>query len=57
MKATIEAMRNEETGSYKVSRVFSLPHITLQRYVKDRQKSSSEATKQTWVGSTFFLVK
>jgi len=57
MKAAIEAMRNEEMGSYKASRVMNLPQTTLQRYVKDRQKNSSEAIKQNWVGSKFFLVK
>jgi len=57
MKAAIQAMRNEEMGSYKASRVFNLPQTTLQLYVKDRQKSSSEAIKQNWVGSKFFLVK
>jgi len=50
-------MRNEEMGSYKASRVFSSPQATLQRYVKDRQKSSIEAMKENYVGSTFFLVK
>jgi len=44
-------------GSYKASRVFSLPQTTLKSYVKDRQESSSEAIKQNWVGSKFFLVK
>jgi hypothetical protein len=39
MKAAIEAMRNEEMGSYKASRGFTLPQTTLQHYVKDRQKS------------------
>jgi len=29
-------------GSYKASRLFNIPQTTLQRYVKDRQKSSSE---------------
>ena len=57
MKATIEAMRNKEMGSYKASRDFNLPQTRLQRYVKDRQKSTSEAIKQNWVGSKFFLVK
>ena len=57
MKAAIQAMRNEEMGSYKASRVFNLPQTTLQLYVKDRQKSSSEAIKQNRVGSKFFLVK
>ena len=45
MKAAIETMRNMKMGSYKASRVFSLPQTTLQRYGKDRQKSSSEAIK------------
>jgi len=36
MKAATEAMRNKEMGSYKSSRVFSLPQRTLQRYVNDR---------------------
>jgi hypothetical protein len=57
MKAAIEAMRNKEMGSYKASRVLSLPQTTLQSYVKDRQESSSEAIKQNWVGSKFFLEK
>jgi hypothetical protein len=57
MKAAIEAMKNEEMGSNKVSRVFNLPQTTLQRYVKDRLKSSSEAIKQNWVGSKFLLVQ
>jgi len=57
MKASIEAMRNKEMGSYQVSRVVNLPQTTLQLYVKDRQKSSSEAIKQNRVGSKFFLVK
>ena len=45
MKAAIEAIRNKEIGSYKASRVFSVPQTTLQRYVKDRKKSSSETVK------------
>jgi hypothetical protein len=45
MKAANEAIRNKEIGSYNASRVFSLPQTTLQRYVKDRQKSSSETVK------------
>jgi len=32
-------------GSYRASRVFNLPQTTLERYVKDRQKSSSETVK------------
>jgi len=45
MKAAIKAIRNREMGSYKSSRVFSVPQTTLGRYVKDRQKSSSETVK------------
>jgi len=45
MKAAIEAMRNKEMGSYRAFRVFNVPQTTLQRYVKDRQKSSSETVK------------
>jgi len=56
MKGAIEVMRNKEMDSYKVSRVFNLPHTTLQSYVKDRE-SSCEAIKQKWVGSKFFLMK
>jgi len=57
VKTAIEAMRNKELSSYKASRVFNLPQTMLQRYVKDSTKSSSEAMKQNWVGSKFFLVK
>jgi len=56
-RAAIEAMRNKEMGSYTASRVFTLPQVTLQSYVKDRQESSNEAIKPNWVGSKFFLVK
>jgi len=45
MKAAIEAIRNKEIGSYKAYRVFNVPQTTLQRYVKDRQKSSSDTVK------------
>jgi hypothetical protein len=45
MKATIEAIINKEMGSYKASRVFNVPKTTLQRYIKDRQKSSSKTVK------------
>jgi hypothetical protein len=45
MKASIEAIRNKEIGSYKASRVFNVPQTTLERYVKDRQKSTSETVK------------
>jgi len=47
MKAPIEAMRNKEMGSYKASRVFNVPQTTLERYVKDRHRSSREAIKKT----------
>jgi len=49
IKAAIEAIRNKEMGSYEASRIFNVPQTTLQRYVKDRQKSSSETVKQNWV--------
>jgi hypothetical protein len=38
MKAAIEAIRNKEMGSYKLSRVFSVSQTKLERYVKDQQK-------------------
>ena len=57
MKAAIKAVRNKEMGSYKTSRVFSLPQTILQSCVKDRQKSSREAITQNWVRSESFLVK
>jgi hypothetical protein len=57
MKAAIEAIRNTEMGSYRASSVFSISQTTVECYVKDQQKSSSETVKQNWVGSKFFLVK
>ena len=50
MKAASEAIRNKEMGSCKASRVFNVLHTTPVCYVKDRQKSSSEAitTKLGW---------
>jgi hypothetical protein len=45
MKAAIEATRNKEMDRHKASRVFNVPQTALQRYVKDRQKSSSETVK------------
>jgi hypothetical protein len=45
MKAAIEAIRNREMGSYKASRVSTVPQTTLERYVKGRQISSSETVK------------
>jgi len=47
MKAAVKPMRNKEMGSYKASRVFSVPQTTPERYVKDRQKSSIEAINKT----------
>jgi hypothetical protein len=55
MKAANETMRNKEMGSYKVSRIFNVPQTTPQRYVKERQKSSSEAITTNWLGSKLFL--
>ena len=45
MKAAIKAIRNREMGSYKASRFFKVPQTTLERYVKDQQKNSSETVK------------
>jgi hypothetical protein len=45
MKAAIKAMRNREMGSYKTSRFFNVSQTTLERYVKDQQKSSSKTVK------------
>ena len=45
MRAAIEAVRNKEMGSYKASRVFNILQTTLEHYVKDWQKSSSETVK------------
>jgi hypothetical protein len=45
MKAAIEAVRNKEMGSYKASRVFSVPQTTLERCIKGRDKSSNETIK------------
>ena len=45
MKAAIEAIKNKEMGSYKASTVFNVPQTALERYVKNRQKSSSETVK------------
>jgi hypothetical protein len=36
MKATIEAMKNKEMGSYKASSVFSVPQTTLECCIKGR---------------------
>jgi hypothetical protein len=40
-----DPIRNKKMGSYKASRVFSIPQTTLEHYVKDEQKSSSEKVK------------
>jgi hypothetical protein len=45
MKAAIKAIRNREMGSYKACRFFTIPQTTLEHYVKDQQKSSSETVK------------
>jgi hypothetical protein len=45
MKAAIEAMRNKQMGSYRASRVFTVPQTTLERCIEDREKSSTEAIK------------
>ena len=50
MKAATEATRNKKMGSCKTSGVFNLPQTTLERYVKDREKSLSEIVK-TKLGS------
>jgi hypothetical protein len=39
MKAAIEAMNNEEMGSYKASRVVSLPQTTLQVMLQTGRKA------------------
>ena len=57
MKTAIEALRNKDMGDYKASRIFNVPQTKLQRYVKERQESSSEVIKQDWGGSKLFLVK
>jgi len=48
-KAAIKAIRNKGMGSYKATRVFNVPHTTLEHYIKDQQKSSSE-TVETKLG-------
>jgi hypothetical protein len=45
MKIPVEAIRIKEMGSYKASRVFIVPQTTLEHYVNDRQKISSETMK------------
>ena len=44
-KAAFEAMRDKEMDRYKASRIFNVLQTKLERYVKDRQNSSSEAIK------------
>jgi hypothetical protein len=57
MKATIESLRKRDMGSCKAPRVSNVPQTTLQRYVKDRHESSSEAIKTKLSRIKFFLVK
>ena len=45
MEAATEAIRNKEMGSYKASKVFNVQQTTLEPYVKDRKKCSSETVK------------
>jgi hypothetical protein len=45
MKTAIEAMRNKEMGSFKVSRFFIVPQTTLERYIKVREKNSTGGIK------------
>ena len=45
MKAAIKVIRNREMGSYKASKFFNVPQMTLEHYVKDQQKSASETVK------------
>jgi len=45
MEAAIEAITNKEMGSYEASGFFNVPQTTLERYVKDWKKSSSETVK------------
>ena len=45
MEAAIEAIKNKEMGSYKAFRVSNIPQTTLEHYVKDRKKRSSETVK------------
>jgi len=54
MEAAIEAIRNKEMDSYKSSRVFNVPQTTLEHYVKDLQKSSSETVKAKLVRKQVF---
>jgi hypothetical protein len=41
MKAAIKVIRNREMGSYKASKFFNVLQKTIERYVKDQQKSLS----------------
>ena len=45
MLAAIKAIRNRGMGSCKASRYFNVSQTTLELYVKDHQKSSSETVK------------
>jgi hypothetical protein len=48
MKAATEVMRNKEMGSYKSSRVFSVPQTTYSATIKTGRKAQ---VKQNWEGS------
>ena len=45
MTKAIDAKRNKEMDNYKAFRVFNVPQTKLERYVKDRQRSSSGIVK------------
>lgn len=42
MKTAVEAVRNGEMGSFKAARIYNVPQTTLERYVKDEMKSSTD---------------
>jgi hypothetical protein len=44
-EGSFKAIRDREMGSYKASRFLNVSQTTLERYVKDQQKSSSETVK------------
>jgi hypothetical protein len=45
MKSPVEAIRSKKMGSYKAYGAFNVPQSTLELYVNDRQKISSETIK------------
>jgi len=53
-KAAVEAIRNEEMGSYRATSFQRTTNNTTERYVKDPKKSSSETIK-TKLGRKKFL--